>query len=269
MTGRPAVTPLSADTGTGPAARATVVRVENVSKTFGAGAGAVHALREIGLDIGEKEFVAVLGPSGCGKSTLLRMMAGLEQPTTGRVTCWDDDPRELAARHALGVAFQDPTLLPWASLRANVEFVYKVCGQRTDRDRVTEVLEMVGLAELAHLRPHQASGGMRQRTSLARALVMRPRLLLLDEPFGALDAVTRHRLNDELEAVWSRTHVTSVLVTHSAEEAVRLADRVLVMSDRPSMIVQELAVPLERPRPPASDPVMRELIQHCLGALHV
>jgi NitT/TauT family transport system ATP-binding protein len=262
VTGQSAVTPLST-------ARATAVRVENVSKTFGSGAKAVQAMHDIGLTIGEKEFLAVLGPSGCGKSTLLRMMAGLEQPTTGRVTCWNDDPRELAKRHALGVAFQDPTLLPWASLRANVEFVYKVCGQRPDKDQVTEALEMVGLAELAHLRPHQASGGMRQRTSLARALVMRPRLLLLDEPFGALDAVTRHRLNGELEGVWTRTHITSVLVTHSAEEAVRLADRVVVMSDRPSTIVRELVVPLERPRPPASDPVMRGLIQDCLEALHV
>lgn len=249
--------------------RTDAVEIDHVSKSYRSAAGPVPAVEDLSLRIGDSEFLAVIGPSGCGKSTLLRMLAGLESPTSGRLTCWGEDPREVARRHALGIAFQDPTLLPWMSLRGNVEFVYRVCGRRPDPAAVTDVLEMVGLSELAHLRPHQASGGMRQRTSLARALVMRPRLLLLDEPFGALDAVTRHRLNGELEQVWMRRRTTTVLVTHSAEEAVRLADRVIVLSDRPSSIVRELAVPVARPRPSSPDPVLSKLAGTCLEALHV
>jgi NitT/TauT family transport system ATP-binding protein len=245
------------------------VRVSGLTKIYGTGRRAVHALRDLTLTMPPSEFLAVIGPSGCGKTTLLRVVAGLEAPTSGTVECWGGTPAALTRSHRVGMVFQDPALLPWTSLRGNVEFVYRVCGRRPDRERVEEVLDLVGLSQLAHLRPHESSGGMRQRTALARALAMEPSLLLLDEPFGALDAITRHRLNRELERIWSRLRPTTILITHSVEEAVLLADRVLVMSGRPATVVRELAVPLPRPRPPVPDEPMRELVRQCLEALDV
>ncbi|GII77824.1 nitrate/sulfonate/bicarbonate ABC transporter ATP-binding protein [Sphaerisporangium rufum] len=243
------------------------IHAQALSKAYGSGRGQVAAVQDVSLKVGEAEFLAILGPSGCGKTTLLRMVAGLERPTTGTVTCWGGPPAALARQHRIGMVFQDPALLPWASLRRNVEFVYRVAGRRPDSDRVEQALELVGLAGLAHLRPHQASGGMRQRTALARALVMEPSLLLMDEPFGALDAITRRRLNGELERIWSAVRPATILVTHSVEEAVLLADRVVVMSGRPATIVREITVPLPRPRPAPADDALRDAVRECLEAL--
>lgn len=243
------------------------IDAQALCKTYGLGPSAVTAVEDISLSIRPAEFLAIIGPSGCGKTTLLRMLAGLEQPTSGTIRCCGGTPAELARQHRIGMVFQDPALLPWASLRRNVEFVYRACGRRPDSTRTDEVLDLVGLTQLGHLRPHQASGGMRQRTALARALVMEPSLLLLDEPFGALDAITRRRLNGELERVWATVRPTTVLITHSVEEAVLLADRVVVMSDRPASIVKELPITLARPRPTTPNDELLDAARQCLEAL--
>lgn len=241
--------------------------LRSIRKSFSSKHGSVDVLGGLSFDINERDFVSIIGPSGCGKTTLLRMIAGLETPTDGTITCCGGPPDRLAREHRIGMAFQDPALLPWASLRRNVEFAYRAAGRRPDRERVDEILELVGLASLAHLRPHEASGGMRQRVALARALVMEPSLLLLDEPFGALDAITRRRLNRELERVWTVVRPTTVLITHAVEEAVLLADRVVVMSGRPSTIVREITVPMARPRPEVPDETFRHAVQECVEAL--
>lgn len=208
----------------------------------------VLALENVSLSIGDGELVALLGPSGCGKSTLLRLLAGLITPTTGRVSVAGMGPDELSRRPRIGIAFQDHALLPWLSARRNVALPFRLAGQRSDDGRVDELLKLVGLAGFADARPAQLSGGMRQRASIARALVLRPALLLLDEPMGSLDAVTRRRLTLELQRIWLAGGVTTVLVTHSAEEAVFLADRVIVLSARPGRVLAERPIPFPRPR---------------------
>ncbi len=255
------------DEETSPAGTDVAIHGQALSKSYGSGRRAVRAVSDISLKVRTSEFLAIIGPSGCGKTTLLRMIAGLETPTDGTITCCGGPPARLAREHRIGMAFQDPALLPWASLRRNVEFVYRAAGRRPDRERVDEILDLVGLRSLAHLRPHEASGGMRQRVALARALVMEPSLLLLDEPFGALDAITRRRLNRELERVWTVVRPTTVLITHAVEEAVLLADRVVVMSGRPSTIVREITVPMARPRPEVPDESFRHAVQECIEAL--
>ncbi len=208
----------------------------------------VLALDGLDLEIRSGAFVALIGPSGCGKSTVLRLIAGLLQPTAGSVEADGRDPRELAREHRLGVAFQDDALLPWLSAFDNVALAYRAAGRPVDRTRVTALLELTGIGEFAESRPKQLSGGMRQRVAIARALALDPAVLLLDEPFGALDAVTRRHLNIELQRIWAERAITTLLVTHSVEEAVFLADRVAVMSARPGRIRREQAVPFARPR---------------------
>jgi NitT/TauT family transport system ATP-binding protein len=208
----------------------------------------VTALEGVDLDVAAGSLLAVIGPSGCGKSTLLRVIAGLTQPTAGSIRVGESSPQALVAEHRLGIAFQDHALLPWLSVRDNVALPFRVAGRPVDAARVDELLALVGIAEFADARPRALSGGMRQRAAIARALVLNPQILLLDEPFGALDAVTRRQLNIELQRIWSAQRITTVLVTHSIDEAVFLGDRVVVMSPRPGRIRRDAPIPLERPR---------------------
>jgi NitT/TauT family transport system ATP-binding protein len=229
------------------------ISIDKVSKRFplpGDRQG-VLALADLSLSIAAGEFVAVLGPSGCGKSTLLRLVASLEQPTAGTVTVNGAAPGLVSAKHALGVAFQDHALLPWLSVHDNVALPFRLAGRAVDEAAITRLLELVGLASFEQARPKQLSGGMRQRASIARALVLEPEVLLLDEPFGALDAVTRRQMNVELQRIWSARQITTLLITHSVDEALFLADRVVVMSGRPGRILREVAVPFARPRDPS------------------
>ncbi len=217
-----------------------LVRVDNVSKTYGNG---TVALEEVSLEVAAGEFVSLVGPSGCGKSTLLRLVAGLGEVTAGEVTVGRIAVRGRAPKATeLGFVFQDATLLPWRTVEANVALPLELAGTRK-RARLAaarEGLALVGLADVAGAYPNELSGGMQMRVSIARALVTRPDLLLMDEPFGALDEITRQRLNDELLELRARTGATVLFVTHNVFEAVYLSDRILVMSARPGRIMKEV-----------------------------
>ena len=201
--------------------------------------GGTLALDGVDFSLAPGEFVAVLGPSGCGKSTLLRIAAGLESPTDGTV--------EVPAGAPAAFVFQDPTLLPWRTVTANVALPLELQG-RADPAAVSAALDLVGLSEFAAAYPRELSGGMRMRVSLARALVGSPRLLLLDEPFGALDDITRRRLGEELLAIWQREGWSALFVTHNVAEAAFLAQRVLVMNERPGRICSSIEIPFDYPR---------------------
>ena len=219
-----------------------LVGVRGVSKVF---ANGVEALANVSLDVEAGEFLSVLGPSGCGKSTLLRLIAGLAEPTTGTID-WSDD----RGRADLGFVFQEPTLMPWATALANVALPLKLRGMaKSEREaRAAEALDNVGLKGFERVWPRELSGGMKMRVSLARALVVQPRLLLMDEPFAALDEITRHRLNDDLLELWQQSGVTIVFVTHSVFESVFLSQRIVVMTARPGRVSAELAVTTPYPR---------------------
>jgi NitT/TauT family transport system ATP-binding protein len=215
-----------------------VLRLSHVRKKFEHGP---TALDDLSLTVERGEFVSVVGPSGCGKSTLLRVIAGLTRATSGEVVCDTDD---------VGFVFQDATLLPWRTVRRNVELPAELRGlpRSERRRRATEAIALVGLEEFAGYRPRELSGGMRMRVSLARALTMSPSLFLFDEPFGALDAITRERLGDELQALYAARRFAAVFVTHAVSEAVFLSSRVLVMSARGGRFVADVAVPGDFPR---------------------
>ncbi len=232
-------------TGTAPDA----LRFTAVGQVFAAAAGAVEALRGVDMAVRRHEFVAVLGPSGCGKSTLLRLTAGLLQPTTGEVRVFGRPVTE--PRDDVGIVFQKPTLLPWASVEDNVVFPIRHRHgrvSRTEREEAREILATVGLEGFDKRLPAELSGGMQQRVGIARALLLDPDILLMDEPFSALDALTREEMGFELLRIWQARPKTVLFITHSINEAVLLADRVIVMSERPGHVVRDLPVPLPRPR---------------------
>ncbi|MGO9872226.1 MAG: ABC transporter ATP-binding protein [Acidimicrobiia bacterium] len=218
-----------------------VVSIADVTKSFGTGAQRVVALEGVTLDVDRGEFVCLLGASGCGKSTLLNLVAGLDRPTSGRV--------EVRAKRT-GLMFQEAALFPWLTVRGNVEIALKLAGRsRAERrPRAAELLDMVHLGDFAKRRPHELSGGMRQRVALARALAQDADVLLMDEPFGALDAMTRDRLHDELEALWTSTGKTILFVTHNVREAVRLGDCVVLLASRPGRVAAVYDVTIPRPR---------------------
>lgn len=221
--------------------REPVVRIHGLARHHGRGAQRVQALEGIDLEVHEGEFVCLLGASGCGKSSLLHIVAGLDTPSAGEVKVAGGQP---------AVMFQDAALFPWLTVEQNIAFPLEMRGVATSRrsERVRELLELVHLDGFGAHRPHQLSGGMRQRAALARALAQDARVVLMDEPFGALDALLRDRLHDELERVWRRTGITILFVTHNPREAARLADRVVLLSSRPGRVVEDLPVLIERPR---------------------
>lgn len=229
-----------------PEQRDVIARLESVGKSFGRGSEQVEALRSITLDVRDGELLCVVGASGCGKSTLLNLIADLVSPTTGRI---ERDPAVIG-RGGTGMVFQTPVLLPWRTVLSNVLVpaeVLKLPAQEA-RHNAMEQLRRVGLSGFERSYPFQLSGGMQQRASIARALLSNPRLLLMDEPFGALDALTREEMNLDLEQVWSETGKTIVLVTHSIDEAVFLADRIVLMAPRPGRIAEVIESRLPRPR---------------------
>jgi NitT/TauT family transport system ATP-binding protein len=231
---------VSAAAGAAPEAAPATIDIEGLSLTFGAGGTAVAALSNIDLRIGAGEFVSLIGPSGCGKTTLLRVIADLERPTGGRIAVNGVSSEQARLKRAYGYVFQAPALYPWRTARHNVMLPLEIMGlARGEREeRARRYLAMVGLGGFEDKFPWQLSGGMQQRVSIARALSFEPELLLMDEPFGALDEITRDRLNEQLLRLWERTRKTVVFVTHSIQEAVFLSSRVVVMSPRPGRIIE-------------------------------
>jgi sulfonate transport system ATP-binding protein len=223
------------------------VRLDGVSKVYGKGGAAVLALDQVSLEIAPGEFTCLIGASGCGKSTLLSLVAGLDEPTAGRVS--------VGGRTAF--MFQEPALFPWLTAAGNVELALRArgAGKAERRQRAAELLEVVHLGEFGGKRPHELSGGMRQRVALARALAQDADVLLMDEPFGALDAMTRDVLHEELDRICADRALTVLFVTHNVREAVRLGDRVVVLSSRPGRVIDEFGVSIERPRRIDSVPV--------------
>jgi len=223
--------------------------IEDVSKTFWTATGEVLALDRVSLQVNEAEFVCLVGPSGCGKTTLLNIIAGLEKPDSGRVLA-DGKPITSPGRDRL-VMFQEPALFPWLDVLGNVLFGLKLKPNLTNKDRrnvARYYLELVGLTRFEHANIHELSGGMKQRVSLARALAPNPRVLLMDEPFAALDALTREQLYGDIQQIWKARRKTIVFVTHNVREAACLGDRVLLFSPHPGRIQEEFAVDLPRPR---------------------
>ena len=239
--------------------RRPFLHVRDVNKTFLIGDERVEALHHVDLMVAKGEFVCLIGASGCGKSTLLRIIAGFEQPTSGDV-CVYDAPIT-APGSDRGMVFQDFALFPWMTVRQNIAFGPRQKGLQDAADIAAKYMEMVGLTKFADRYPYQLSGGMKQRVAIARVLANEASILLMDEPFGALDALTREQLQDELLEIWARTQVTVIFVTHSVEEATLLADRVVVMTAGPGRVESDNRVRLARPRE-VSAPDFNEVRRH-------
>ena len=228
-----------------------VVKAENLSLTFETNDGPVHALKDVNLEVQKGDFVSFIGPSGCGKTTFLRVMADLEQQTAGTITVNGVSPEEARKARAYGYVFQAAGLYPWRTIGGNIRLPLEIMGyEKTDMDsRVRRVLELVDLAGFEKKFPWQLSGGMQQRASIARALAFDADILLMDEPFGALDEIVRDHLNEQLLQLWDRTNKTICFVTHSIPEAVYLSTKIVVMSPRPGRITDIIESPLPRERP--------------------
>jgi len=236
-----------------PSGTQTAIAFQGVRKEFGNGANATLAIESVDLDIAEREFVSLIGPSGCGKSTLLRLAADLIEPSGGSVLVNSKTPRQARLDRDYGFIFQAPTLFDWRTVRKNVALpleIMKISGMSREKkdEEIERLVSMVGLDGFESHHPYQLSGGMQQRVSLARALVFRPSILLMDEPFGALDEITRDRMNLELHRIWEETNTTILFVTHSIPEAVLLSGRVVVMTARPGRVQEVIPIDLPYPR---------------------
>lgn len=225
-----------------------------------------EALKPTTLSIETNEFVSLIGPSGCGKTTLLKVVGDLLQPTGGTVRIEGSPASSLRRARQIGNMFQDPVLLPWRTVASNISFLAQLAGRSRTAAEVQKLADLVGLTGFLERYPHELSGGMKQRAAIARALALDPRLLLMDEPFGALDEITRHRMNTELLRIWSENKKTVMFVTHSLTEAVFLSDRVIVMSARPGRVVADVRIDLPRPR--TSDMRFGAESVHLVSTLH-
>jgi NitT/TauT family transport system ATP-binding protein len=215
-----------------------------------AGAEPVEALKDVSFTIADGEFISLIGPSGCGKTTLLKIFGDLLQPSTGTLTINGQQPAALRRGKVIGQMFQDATLLPWKTIGQNIALLGDIAGRQPTREEVQALADMVGIGRFVDSYPHELSGGMRQRAALARAYALKPRILLMDEPFGALDEITREDMNDELVRIWSKNKLTVIFVTHSIAEAAYLSDRVFVMAPRPGRIVADIRIDVPRERRP-------------------
>ena len=245
--------------------------VDHVSRTFSGRGTKVQALDDVSLDCPPGSFTALIGPSGCGKSTMLRLALGLDQPNDGRILVDGRAPFESAKAGVTGVAFQDAALMPWRSVEDNIMLPLDVLGRKHAdyREKVAGLIALVGLSGFEKALPGELSGGMRQRAAIARALVTEPRVLFLDEPFGALDQILRRQMNIELQRIWMESAATTLLVTHGIDEAIFLADRVVVMQSRPGRIGRIIDIPFARPRSTSlfADPDFHRLEQEIAEAL--
>ena len=234
--------------------RSGIIKLEGVTVTYEAQRGKPYtAVEDIHLHVHEREFVSLIGPSGCGKTTLLKVITGLLDPSEGKVTIEEGSPHEARRRRLFGIIFQEPTLLPWRDVRRNAGFLVELAeamGSDAKFGSPEELLRMVGLEGFHHNYPRELSGGMKQRVAIARALCIDPAILMMDEPFGALDAMTREGMNEELLRIWHQTQKTVVFITHSIRESVYLSDAVYVIAGKPGRVIERVRIDLPRPRRP-------------------